>query len=208
VRNAIICNRFDTTSFGQDSEFFHYVTTKTGFAGTVLLPDGLLPLKIFEQRYLDMTKTCLRDNQPFGVCLIREGHERLAHERVGCLATIEQWETPVAGMFHLLVRGAERFRIVETTVAPNALISGEIEIMPPVAPRLPDAECAALLKRVIEQVGAESFPGPIRLDDSVWVAYRLAEILNLPMAFKQGVLEAVGVGKVFQFVKNNLGTST
>ena len=43
--------------------------------GTVLFPDGMLPLRIFEQRYLEMTKVCIRDNAPFGVCLIREGAE-------------------------------------------------------------------------------------------------------------------------------------
>jgi len=43
--------------------------------GTVLYPEGLLPLRIFEQRYLDMTKICIRDDAPFGVCLIREGTE-------------------------------------------------------------------------------------------------------------------------------------
>ena len=32
--------------------------------GTVLFPGGALPLKIFEQRYLDMTKACLRDSLP------------------------------------------------------------------------------------------------------------------------------------------------
>ena len=40
---------------------------------TVLFPGGLLPLKIFEIRYVDMMKVCLRDNSPFGVCLIQEG---------------------------------------------------------------------------------------------------------------------------------------
>ena len=42
---------------------------------TVLFPDGLLPLKVFEQRYIEMTKVCLRDDAPFGICLIREGRE-------------------------------------------------------------------------------------------------------------------------------------
>ena len=57
--------------------------------GTVLFPGAALPLKIFEQRYLEMTKTCLRDNRPFGVCLIREGREvgdPALPEAIGCLA--------------------------------------------------------------------------------------------------------------------------
>ena len=42
---------------------------------TVLFPGGLLPLKIFEARYIDMVSECLRNDSGFGVCLIRQGHE-------------------------------------------------------------------------------------------------------------------------------------
>ena len=59
--------------------------------GTVLFPEGLLPLKIFEQRYIEMTKACLRDERPFGVCLIRAGREvgePAVPETIGCLAKI------------------------------------------------------------------------------------------------------------------------
>ena len=42
---------------------------------TVLFPGGLLPLRIFEARYMDMARACLRGKSPFGVCLIREGEE-------------------------------------------------------------------------------------------------------------------------------------
>ena len=168
--------------------------------GTVLFPGGLLPLKIFEQRYLEMTKVCLRDNLPFGVCLIHEGFEvgaPAAPHSVGCLATIEEWDMPNPGMFHLMARGGERFRIVETTVANNGLISGEVELLPAVEPCSPDPECVALVKRVIEQVGAEKFPQPLKLDDGAWVAYRLAEMMSFPMAIKQGMLEMDTASGVF-----------
>src|SRR5918995_6119962 len=86
---------------------------------TVLFPGGLLPLKIFEQRYIEMTKACLRDNRPFGVCLIREGREvgdPAVPETIGCLATIEKWDMPQLGLFQLVARGSERFRLLDTTV--------------------------------------------------------------------------------------------
>ena len=160
--------------------------------GTVLFPGGLLPLKIFEQRYLEMTKACLRDNLPFGVCLIREGREvgtPAAPESVGCLATIEQWDMPHTGMFHLLARGGERFRVLQTSVAANGLISAEVEMLPPAAPCPADADCVALVKRVMEQVGTENFPQPVTLDDGTWVAYRLTEMMALPLLQKQRLLE-------------------
>src|SRR5687767_8139732 len=105
--------------------------------GTVLFPGGLLPLKIFEQRYLEMTKACLKDNTPFGVCLIREGLEvgtAAVPETVGCLATIEQWDMPHPGLFHLAARGGERFRIRDMEVAANHLISATVDTLPPDEP--------------------------------------------------------------------------
>jgi uncharacterized protein len=168
--------------------------------GTVLFPGGLLPLKIFEQRYLEMTKVCLRDNLPFGVCLIREGSEvgaPAAPESVGCLATIEQWDMPSTGIFHLLARGGERFRILATSVAENGLIAGEVELLAPAEPCSPDPDCVALLTRAIEQVGAENFPRPVRLDDGAWVAYRIAEMMSCPLAIKQQLLTLNVVAGVF-----------
>ncbi len=160
--------------------------------GTVLFPGGLLPLKIFEQRYLDMTKACIRDNLPFGVCLIREGHEvgvPATPAEVGCLATIEQWDMPNPGMFHLLARGGERFRVLETRVAASGLLSADVVMLPPTLPCEPDAACVTLLKSVIDRVGAENFPQPLKLEEGTWVAYRLAEMLSLPLSARQQLLE-------------------
>ena len=182
--------------------------------GTVLFPGGALPLKIFEQRYLDMTKACIRDNLPFGVCLIREGREvgtAAVPESVGCLATIEQWDMPQPSMFHLLARGGERFRILETQVAANGLLSGDVEMLPPIAPiapSAPDADCVELLQRVIKQVGAEHFPQPIQLDDGAWVAYRLAEMLPMAMADKQLLLESARVDDLLDSIKISIKTNT
>jgi Lon protease-like protein len=123
--------------------------------GTVLFPGGALPLKIFEQRYLEMTKACLKDNQPFGVCLIREGRQ----------------------------------------VAANHLISAAVESIPPDAPvDAVDPLCREVLQAIVDQVGAERFPAPLRLDDAAWVGYRLAEVLPLPSSEKQALLELTDAG--------------
>ena len=161
--------------------------------GTVLFPGGVLPLKIFEQRYLEMTKSCLRDSQPFGVCLIREGREvgtAAVPEPVGCLASIEQWDMPHPGLFHLVARGGERFRIREMQVAANHLISAAVEPIPPDVPAdAVDPLCREVLQAIVDRVGAERIAGPLRLDDAAWVGYRLAEMLPLEARYKQELLE-------------------
>ena len=165
---------------------------------TVLFPGGVLPLKVFEQRYIEMTKDCLRENRPFGVCLIREGNEvgtAAVPEPVGCLAVIEQWDMPQLGVFHLVARGGGRFRIREMRVAPNHLISAAVETLPPEAGTgAVDPLCREVLQAIIEKVGTERFPAPLGLDDAAWVGYRLAELLPLDARIKQELLEAADAG--------------
>ena len=163
---------------------------------SVLFPGGLLSLKIFEQRYLDMTKVCIRDSAPFGVCLIREGGEvgapALPHP-VGCSARIAEWDMPHLGMFHLLCQGESVFRIVEHWTGKNGLISAVVEEREPaLSEPLPEEfeELGTLLRRIIDKLGAENFPSPVRLDDADWVACRLSEALPLDPEIKQQLLEA------------------
>ena len=160
---------------------------------TVLYPEGMLPLKVFEQRYVEMTKACLRDGSPFGVCLIREGREvgaAAVPEPVGCFAAIERWDMPHPGLFHLLARGGGRFRIREMRVAPNLLISASVETIPADhATSAVDRQCREMLRAIIEKVGAGHFPAPARLEDAAWVGFRLAEILPLDARAKQELLE-------------------
>lgn len=159
---------------------------------TVLFPEGVLPLKVFEQRYIEMTKAALRDNAPFGVCLIREGAEVGAPavpQNVGCLATITQWDMPQLGLFHLMMRGGERFRVLETRVAANGLVSATVEMFAPEPPAEMDPACRQVLKVIIEKAGAALFPSPLKLDDPAWVSYRLAEVLPIDAAVRQQLLE-------------------
>lgn len=160
---------------------------------TVLFPGGTLPLKVFEQRYLDMTKTCIGEDRPFGVCLIKEGREvgtPAVPEEIGCLARITQWEMPQLGVFQLQTEGTRRFRILHSSVGKYGLISATVETLPAehdVAPR--DALCGEVLKAIIEKVGAEHFPAPHRFDDAAWISYRLSEVLPISLDVKQQLLQ-------------------
>jgi Lon protease-like protein len=167
--------------------------------GTVLFPGGTLPLKIFEQRYIEMTKVCIRDNRPFGVCLIREGREvgePAVPETIGCLASIERWDMPQLGLFDLVARGGERFRLLDSRVAPNGLMSGSIErIAADIPSAHVDRACREVLTLIINRVGSSHFPEPIDLDDATWVGCRLAEVLPLDARVKQSLLEVQDAGE-------------
>ncbi|HYJ17551.1 MAG TPA: LON peptidase substrate-binding domain-containing protein [Burkholderiales bacterium] len=163
---------------------------------TVLYPGGLLPLKIFEQRYLEMTKACLRDAAPFGVCRIREGLEvgsPAVPEPVGCTAIIAEWEMPHLGVFHLKGRGQQAFRILEKTTQRDGLIRAEVELLEDAPGNLPpDALqlCRQVLEQIVNRVGSDYFFAPLDFDNPRWVSYRLAEVLPLGMEDRQALLEA------------------
>jgi Lon protease-like protein len=160
---------------------------------TVLFPGGRLPLRVFEQRYIEMTKQCIANNLPFGVCQIKEGRETgtpAVPESVGCLARIVEWDMPQLGVFQLQTEGTQRFRILSSEVARNGLISATIETLPnedQVAPS--SALCSEVLKAIIEKVGAEHFPSPQRFDDAAWIGYRLSEILPIDRDTRQRMLQ-------------------
>ena len=160
---------------------------------TVLFPGGSLALKVFEPRYVEMTKACLRDGTPFGVCLIREGKEvgdPAVPASVGCTARIAQWELPHPNLLHLGAVGEQRFRIVASEVDALALIVCDAELLPAEpAAAAPDRLCRRILESVVEKLGAEQFPEPIALDDAAWVSYRLAEVFPIAMPLKQHLLD-------------------
>ena len=99
---------------------------------TVLFPEGILPLRIFEPRYLDMVSECLRTNSGFGVCLITEGTEAGGvadcHE-IGTLACIIDWHKREDGLLGITAQGIERFRILKKHVRPNQLLEGNVEFI-------------------------------------------------------------------------------
>ncbi|HYT85399.1 MAG TPA: LON peptidase substrate-binding domain-containing protein [Burkholderiales bacterium] len=162
---------------------------------TVLFPGGLLPLKVFEARYMDMTRDCLKRDQPFGVCLIHEGSEVGAPavpQGIGCLAKILEWDMQQQGILNLKTRGSQRFRILERETSTQGLISADVELIPPEASvAVPEkfASCARLLEMVVADQGKPVFAEPHAFDDAAWVGYRLTEILPVPLLAKQKLLE-------------------
>lgn len=177
---------------------------------TVLFPGGILQLKIFEQRYLEMTKRCLRDAAPFGVCLIREGREvgdPALPYGTGCLASITQWDMPQLGLFHLVAQGGARFSILASSVAHDGLITATVELLPAEPPAPVDLVCRDVLKLVIDRVGASHFPSPLSLDSGEWVAYRLAEVLPLESRQRQTLLELSDAAARFAMLREVLRQS-
>ena len=163
---------------------------------TVLFPDGYLPLRIFEQRYIDMVRECTLNASWFGVCLVNnaEDSSRPAnHMRVGTTAEIIDFSTLEDGLLGITARGKQRFIINKTHARDNGLLMGDVEILD--EPGLVDVPVefsvlSMVAGRFMEQLAA-NYPSfkPQDLQDANWVGYRLAELLPLDLDQKQVMLQ-------------------
>lgn len=161
---------------------------------TVLFPGGLLPLRIFETRYLDMLSRCLKNNQGFGVCLIERGSESgPAHTyTVGTLARIRDWSNGPDGVLHILTIGERRFQTLRMRTQHDGLHLGEVEWLPqelPVPLPEPARPLAEMLQQQWAQLPAHYAAITPAYEDAGWVSCRLAEILPLSLMQRQQLLE-------------------
>jgi uncharacterized protein len=173
--------------------------------GAVLFPDGLLPLRIFEVRYLDMVAKCRKAGAPFGVVSLTRGSEvrqpgvQESFATVGTLATIHDFEQPQPGLMLVRAIGQQRFRITASDQLKHGLWIADVEQIDPDLPvTVPDdlKPTADALERLINSLQLkQDNPGPMpllppwKLDDCGWVANRWCELLPLPVALKQRLME-------------------
>ena len=95
---------------------------------TVLFPNGALPLRIFEPRYLDMISTCMKGGDGFGICLIKEGSEvgqAAETYETGTLSEISYFNIDTNGMLCITAQGKQRFHILSKSVQANQLTIAE-----------------------------------------------------------------------------------
>ncbi|MBT0960095.1 LON peptidase substrate-binding domain-containing protein [Denitromonas iodatirespirans] len=160
----------------------------------VLFPGGLLPLRIFEPRYMDMIAECLRLKTTFGVCLIVAGSETgeaAVPHTVGTEARVLAADADSIDEVNIVVVGERRFRLRDHSVDGLQLLSGEVDWLPPIAPRpVPAAQAnlIPLLERIVRDLG-ERIPAPHRFDDAEWVGARYAEVLPISLLARQKLLE-------------------
>lgn len=166
---------------------------------TVLFPGGLLPLRLFEARYIDMIRACMRQQSGFGVVLIREGSEvgnspvRICD--VGTYARIVDFSQLDDGLLGIIILAERRFRINKVRAQKDGLHLAHIEwLQPEDAAPVPEEflPLVSMLKQALPQLGEMHRHFAMNYDDAAWVAGRVLEILPLQLSDKQLCLEMDG----------------
>lgn len=168
----------------------------------VLFPGGLLRLKVFEARYLDLMSRCLRDRSPFGVVCLRQGAEvqrakadAVQFESVGVLARLQEVDAEQAGILKVSCLGGRRFDLGGPRQQDDALWLADVACRhddPPLTPAPAMAASVAALAKAITSLqgqGQHPFALPHQLNDAGWVANRWCEILPISLAAKQKLME-------------------
>ncbi|MET3390799.1 Lon protease-like protein [Variovorax sp. 1140] len=177
--------------------------------GTVLFPGGLLPLRIFEVRYLDMIGKCRKADAPFGVVSLTSGSEvrkagadAESFAAIGTLAMIREFESPQSGLLQIECVGTQRFRVRSNELQKHGLWVAEVEaVNDDVALEIPDdlRHTSTALQRLVgtleerkrAQGGAGRLPiaEPYRFDDCGWVANRWCELVPMQLELRQRLME-------------------
>lgn len=175
----------------------------------VLLPFGRVPLKIFEPRYLDLVRDCVKSNSPFGVVWIRRGAEVVQRGRAapelgdyGTCARIVDWDQLPNGLLGITIAGGERFELFETQTRSSGLIVGRVELQEPIRPA-PMSETWLSLLNVLRSLETHPHVERMKLhvdyNDAWQVAYTLIQLLPFDEALKYQLL---GIDSIHELMAN------
>ena len=185
---------------------------------SVLFPDGLLALKVFEARYLDLMGSCLRERRPFGVVALLKGGEvhkpghGVSFENIGTVAELIDVDGDTPGILQVRSRGTQRFEIESSRQEPDGLWLARVQAQPADEVLAPSPSMHETVKGLANAIatlkaqGAAPFLTPYRFDDAGWVANRWCEILPISLAAKQKLMElpdpAVRLQLVDEFLRS------
>lgn len=164
----------------------------------VMFPGSILPLRIFETRYLDMVRKCASNNEGFGICLLlpkKENEETRALASIGTMANIVDFSTSDDGLLGIVTQGQQRFQILRTSVQHDGLIIGEVKELTDQAnqPIPPDYSALVDVLREINRQLLKKTKRALRpitdYDDAQSVSFRLAELLPISVNDRQLLLE-------------------
>jgi len=151
----------------------------------IVLPDGQLPLRLFERRYIDMVTNCFKTGTGFAVCLIKDGHEAGSIAEpypVGTAVSIIDFDQGADGLLHITVQGLHEVDVLSWQVSDAQLILGQVAPRErrEATPMTPAIEpLAQKLDLILKYVEPDIRYVDRQLDDADWICHRLLELLPL-----------------------------
>ena len=191
-----------------------------------LFPGGLISLRIFEIRYLEMIKKAIKNKSSFGLVMLKKGNEvRKAgvleeFMPVGTIAEIIEINTLQPTLILIRCLGKKRFRLSSHERVKYGLWQGEVEIIeddvvnkiPPNLQSVADSLGKFISSMQQRGLSLDKMPiqPPFRLTESGWVSNRWAELLSINVFSRQKLLEErcpnIRLEKVAEYLSNSPGS--
>jgi Lon protease-like protein len=158
-----------------------------------------LPLHIFEPRYREMVADALESDRLIGMALLQPGWEHEYEGRppvypIGCSGVITHFERLADGRYNLVLRGLERFKILEEDhdrpyrrAVVESLLECGLTADDRAAVRNQRAKLETLLAPAVEKSGADPRTAAAMSDEDL--VHALAQYLDLEPLEKQALLE-------------------
>ncbi|MCK5394718.1 MAG: LON peptidase substrate-binding domain-containing protein [Gammaproteobacteria bacterium] len=164
---------------------------------TIVFPGGILPLQIFEQRYLNLIKDCMKQQTGFVIVLISEGKEVGTTPQIyctGCYVEVIDWESLPNGLLGISIQAKYRVRLTNSSVRDDGLLLAEatrFESTLDDNPPLPKAfaPLSDTLKQLLKHPFAQQYKNKVNFDSTADICYRLSELLPISNKQKQLLLE-------------------
>lgn len=170
----------------------------------VVCPEGLINLRIFEARYLDMVKACLREKT--GFCIVAALSEAktnitssLPFASVGSVVKILDADVSTVGLIMISCRARHRVKVNGFTMQPDGLVIGalstinnDLKIPIPDDLKIVSENLQHLIESLpLQGISEKDIPiiKPYEYNDATWVSNRWVELLNLPLIHKQRLME-------------------
>ena len=170
----------------------------------VFFPGQVLPLHIFEPRYRELIRHCMKTRDPFGIVLQREdevieagdGHRKL----IGTAARIIGVEEMDDGRMNITTIGTKRFQIHKVN-SDQSYLTAEVSHYPVINGSTKSAEELAhrVRPKIVEYVDALSIATKTKLplnrlpDDPTSLAFLVAMALRIENDDKQDLLSLPGI---------------
>ncbi len=172
----------------------------------VLFPGGVLPLSIFEKRYVDMVRNCLRNNSCFGIVADLTDYASLSHDNtlslpfaeVGVMVEISDTNVTQPGLFDIRCLAIQKIIVQSASQQDDGLWLGHVEILPSeadiplpkdiIAPKVYFEQLTKSLDEEAHTEASSPFQTPYQLENGTWLANRWSEILSIPLDEKQSLL--------------------
>tara|TARA_B100001094_G_scaffold237204_1_gene232402 strand:- start:77 stop:682 length:606 start_codon:yes stop_codon:yes gene_type:complete len=152
---------------------------------SIVLPGGIFPLRIFERRYIDMVKNCIKNDTGFCIVLVRNNCPDKYIDNIynyGCYVKITDWNQLEDGILGITVEGSNKVHVINSKLNSENLLCGEIEHS------VDEKEYMIPQKYIIlSRFYKKIYPGiknfisfkTERYSDASWVGFRLTECLPL-----------------------------